>query len=121
MTLHVIFAFWFVHGWSHGNAVAATAKDTLEVTGNAFGGGVWFNYLFLLLWNVDGLWWWLNETSYMQRPRWVTGLIYGFLAFIAFNATVVFETGGMRAFGIAATAILIACLVYRRLASRPDK
>lgn len=114
MILHILVAFAFVHGWSHTAASEATAAETLEVTGSSFGGGIWFNYAFLLVWIADIAWWWLNERSYLARSKWIDVLIYGFMAFIAFQATVVFETGATRWFGVVATFGLIALATFHR-------
>ena len=48
--LHIALAFHFVHEWRHASAVAETARRTKEMLGVAFGGGLYFNYAFALLW-----------------------------------------------------------------------
>lgn len=107
MILHICAAFAYVHGWSHAAAAKATAAETLEVTGSSFGGGVWFNYVFLVLWVADAMWWWLGERGYLARSRWIDVVVYGFMIFIAFQATVVFESGVVRWGGVVATLLLI--------------
>ena len=48
--LHVVAAFQFVHHWSHAEAAAATARRTSEVVGFSTPAGIYFNYLFTLVW-----------------------------------------------------------------------
>lgn len=74
------------HGWSH----AAAYRHTAEAGG--FGAGVYVNYLFAAVWLADAAWMWAAPTAYRHRPRWVGVAVHGFLAFIVFNATVVFGT-----------------------------
>jgi hypothetical protein len=81
---HIVLAFWLAHGWSHNAAV----EHVREVGG--FGGGIVVNYLFALIWMADVVWWWINPVSRANRPRWMGWAIHGFLAFVVFNATVIF-------------------------------
>ena len=94
--LHVAYAFHFFHGWSHRDAHAATARQTAEVVGWDWGGGVWANYLFAAVWLADAAWWWGGRERYEARPQWVEWAVQGFLGFIAFNAAVVFADGPVR-------------------------
>ena len=56
---HVAFAFHFFHNWSHGHAYAETARQTRELFGLDWGGGLYLNYVFTLAWAADaGYWWW---------------------------------------------------------------
>ena len=113
--VHVVRAFHYYHGWSHSAAWRDTARQTGELTGWNWGGGVWFNYAFAAVWAADVLWWWLGGLcDYRNRAAAVAWPIHAFLAFIAFNATVVFETGTVRWSGVAATIVLLA-LAWREL------
>ena len=105
--LHVAAAFHFYHDWSHADAVAETARQTHELLGVVFGAGVWFNYLFALVWVTDVAWWWISPTARRRRPRWVAALIHGYMLLIAFNGVVVFESGPVRWWGVIASAILL--------------
>jgi hypothetical protein len=105
---HVAAAFHFYHGWSHAAAYRDTARQTAEVSGLDWGGGLYFNYAFTLLWVADALWWWLAPSSRRARPFFLTAALEAYFAFIVFNATVVFETGAMRWFGVAAFCLLAA-------------
>jgi hypothetical protein len=115
--LHVAAAFQFVHRWSHAAALAATARRTAEETGFASGVGLYFNYLFTLVWTVDVAWQWLSPTSYARRSRSTSWLIDGFTFFMVFNAVVVFGHGPTRWLGAAACAVLIA-VGLRSIAAR---
>jgi hypothetical protein len=105
--VHLFMAFHHVHHWSHGAAV----HHTQELSG--FGPGIWFSHLFTLLWTADVLFWWLRPASYATRPPWVDWIVHGFMAFIVFNATVVFETGFIRWAGIALFTELGLIFLYR--------
>lgn len=116
--VHVAAAFHFVHGWSHAAAHAATARDTAAVTGFDSGAGLWLNYLFTALWLADVVAWWrLGVDGYRQRSAAWTIAVYGFMAFLAFNATVVFEEGWVRTGGILGS-VMLAVLVALRLGRR---
>jgi hypothetical protein len=48
------------------------------------------------VWLADVLWVWVAPTSYLARPRWLHWSIHGFLAFVVFNAAVVFADWSFR-------------------------
>jgi hypothetical protein len=105
--VHVATAFHRVHHWSHG-----AAFDHVEAA-SGFGPGIFVSYAFTLVWLADALWWWSATASYDRRPVWVDRAVHGFMAFVVFNGTVVYETGFIRYAGIAAFATL-AGLAARR-------
>ena len=112
---HVAAAFHYFHDWSHGDAYRETARQTGEMVGTYWGGGLYLNYLFTLAWAADvAYWWWRGSEGYAARPRWIDQVLHGFMAFMAFNAVVVFESGVVRAAGVTA-AILLAVLTFHRL------
>jgi hypothetical protein len=102
MLIHVALAFQFHHQWSHEAAIIETARQTAEVTGMNWGGGVWLNYLFATVWLSDACWRVARPNSYMSRARWSGAGIHMFLTFIWFNATVVFGSRAMQIVGAAA-------------------
>src|SRR5262245_10761780 len=51
--LHVGCAFQFYHHWSHRAAYEATARQTAEVVGLDWGGGLYANYAFAAVWVAD--------------------------------------------------------------------
>jgi len=91
--LHVLAAFHFVHHGSHAAALQHTAEQTKELFGWNWGGGIWFNYLFLVLWGVDVLFGWIRIASTDSTARRFSKrsiAIHLYMAFIVLNATVVF-------------------------------
>ncbi|MGV3757451.1 MAG: hypothetical protein ACO1QS_18890 [Verrucomicrobiota bacterium] len=104
MLIHVLAAFHFRHQWSHAAAVIDTARQTKELIGWEWGGGVWLNYLLVLIWLGDALWLTLAESNYVIRAKWLSVAVQGYLAFMWFNATVVFGGWGAKVFGVIAIA-----------------
>jgi hypothetical protein len=99
MVLHTALAFQVHHDWSHAAAVIDTARQTRELTGLNWGGGVWLNYLFAFVWLGDAAWRRTQPEAHARRPRWLAVTTHAFLAFIWFNATVVFGSWPMRVVG----------------------
>lgn len=112
-TVHSLAAFAVFHRWSHGDALAATARQTAAVVGWAWGGGLYFNYAFLLVWLADAAWWIASPRSHAQRPRAVDGFVRGFLFFMFVNGAVVFADGGMRVLGILAVGTVSTAWLIR--------
>jgi hypothetical protein len=110
---HVGAAFHFFHGWSHGDAYRETARQTGEMVRVEWGGGIYLNYLFTAVWAADVVSWWRGLEAYDRRPRWVGLIVHTFMGFMAFNATVVFETGPVRWIALGACAGLAALGVLR--------
>jgi hypothetical protein len=110
--IHLAMAFHFAHGWSH----AAAMRHTHEVSGT--GEGIFVSHLFTVVWTLDVLSWWLVPARYAARSRWVDRLLHGFMLFVIFNATVVFESGLIRWAGAALFVWLgLAWLLRNRLPS----
>jgi hypothetical protein len=105
--IHVGCAFQFQHHWSHAAAWTHTAEQTAAKTGIDWGGGLYFNYLLMLVWAGDALWWWLAPRSYESRPAAVKWSVTRFAVFMAFNATVVFGSGVPRWIALAGWAGLV--------------
>ena len=111
---HVACAFHFVHGWSHDDAYRQTARQTRELFGLDWGGGLYLNYLFTLAWVVDAGYWWAGGLdAYDRRPWWVEAGIHLFFAFMAFNGAAVFATGPTRTVAIVATVALLVLALGR--------
>jgi hypothetical protein len=98
--MHVASAFHFFHAWSHGNAEIETARQTAEVVGLAWGGGLYINYMIMLAWTADVIWWRCSPRSWRSRPKAIGAIWHGTLWFIIFNAMVVFKTGPLRWIGL---------------------
>ena len=117
---HFVFAFDFYHAWSHRSAYADTARQTAQVFGINWGGGLFINYAVAALWTADVAWWWAaGLSSYLQRPWWMTLLWHGFLIFIIFNATVVFKDGWVRWAGL--LVCLSLCLSWVFISRRRNE
>ncbi|MGH9942017.1 MAG: hypothetical protein ACRD9R_06625 [Pyrinomonadaceae bacterium] len=97
---HVACAFHFFHGWSHDAAYRETARQTAEVFGLDWGGGLYVNYALLFGWVLSVVWWWRGLDLYRRLPTPLHVGWQGFLIFIFFNATVVFKTGPLRWIGV---------------------
>jgi hypothetical protein len=96
---HVAGAFAYFYHWSHAVAYRETARQTAELTGLHWGGGLYLNYLFALGWLIDVLWWWLAPERFARRSRKLTALWHGFMFFMVFNGSVIFGRGPVRWLG----------------------
>ena len=105
---HVAAAFATHHGWSHAAAYAYTAARTEALLGLAWGGGLWANYAFTVLWAGEALWWGTMPGSYARRARAWMPAVRGAFIFMIVNGAVVFVDGPGRWLGIAIVAALIA-------------
>lgn len=115
MLAHTAAAFHVRHDWSHCAAQAETARQTEAVTGLDWGGGLFFNYAFLLVWTADVLWWWLSRTAFRHRARSIDLAVRGFLLSMFVNGAIVFVPGPMRVLGALAVSVVLAAW-YRRTA-----
>lgn len=110
---HVFCAFQFYHSWSHEAATVDTARQTAEVTGWNWGGGIWFNYLFTVIWIADVARLWRSRSAApSRRLRIFLASWQAFFFFMVVNATAVFETGPVRSLG-AAGCLAVATLFIR--------
>ncbi len=100
---HVVCAFQFHHHWSHDDAVLATARQTAAVTGWNWGGGLWVNYTFSLLWIAHAV------NSLRRHPRlgvW-EWCVRGTFLFMIFNGAILFARPAVRPAGIVLCALLL--------------
>lgn len=117
LIVHATGAFQFYHRWSHSAAYLETARQTKELIGVAWGGGLFINYLVIVVWIVDIGWWWVSGLdSYLRRPWLLLIIWHGFLIFVIFNATVVFKDGWARWLGLVLCLSLIVSwtVIWRR-------
>ncbi len=105
--VHLGMAFHHYHAWSH----TAAVEHTRQVSG--VGEGIYASHLFTLLWTADVVYWWLCPGRYAQRSPWIGRTLHGYMAFLIFNATVVYETGLIRWFGLALFTELAVVGFYR--------
>lgn len=100
---HVACAFHFQHQWSHAQALLDTARQTAAVTGWNWGGGLWVNYAFSLVWIAH------SSTLLLQRPlsSSMAGCVRGLFFFMIFNGAVVFARPSVRLAGVALCLLLV--------------
>jgi hypothetical protein len=119
--LHVASAFHFYHEWRHEHAFQTTADRTYDMLGIRFGEGIYFSYLFALLWTADVAWQWASPERYRARPVWLSAAVLIYLAFIAFNGAVIFEDGPVRWVGIPVTLALVLVAVITLVRQRRNR
>ena len=100
-------------------AYADTARQTAEFAGWNWGGGLYVNYLFTLVWAGELIWWWVSPTTFARRPRWIDRGVRGFFMFMIFNGAVVFAHSPMRWYGVVLCAVL--AVAWWRLWIRGDQ
>jgi hypothetical protein len=107
LLVHVACAYNYYHSWSYTSSFKETAKQTAEVYGIYWGGGLFVNYFLMLGWTADVIWWWTGLEKYRKRSKAITISWHIFLFFIFFNATVVFASGSLRWIGILISIIIL--------------
>lgn len=112
--VHVAAAFAAYHGWSHHLAYLDTARQTAEKFGWDWGGGLYFNYLFTIVWGADVLWIWKDAGGYRRRSAWIAGSIHLFMAFMFLNGAIVFASGWTRWVSAGVAMTLFALWLRRR-------
>ncbi|MBA3270509.1 MAG: hypothetical protein H0T71_08335 [Acidobacteria bacterium] len=105
--IHSAAAFHVFYDWSHNIALEQTTGQTAALTGVAFAGGIYINYLFLAVWMADAVWWLVGPVSYKRRPRGLSLAVRGFIFFIIVNGAVVFADGLARGFGVVAVGAVM--------------
>jgi hypothetical protein len=107
LVVHIALAYAVRHGWSHDAAVRATAAQTAAVYGLDWGGGIYVNYLFTLVWAVDAWQWSAAPGAAAARPPAIHRALRVFYGVIIVNAAVVFVPGLRRYLGVAVVLALI--------------
>jgi hypothetical protein len=85
--VHVWAAFTYFYAWSHEVAYRETARQTAELFGLRWGGGLYLNYLFTGVWVVDCAGSWLR--FWERRSAGVRMAAYAFMSFMVVNGTIV--------------------------------
>jgi len=111
LVLHAASALGYYHHWSHGSAYLETARQTKEIFGLDWGGGLWINYGFITAWIIDTIWWWRGLPAFRRRPRMLVAIWHAVFLFMVFNATVVFKTGVLRGLGLVGCLGLLVLLI----------
>jgi hypothetical protein len=112
--IHVVTAMAAFHDFSHVDSMRHTAEVTARVVGLNWGGGVYINYLFTVVWCVDALRQWHGPPD-RRTPVW----IQVFMAFIVFNATAVFGPRWWK-FATAVALLILAMVWHQRRRARRD-
>ena len=112
--IHSVAAFVVFYDGSHDTARAETMRQTAALTGVEFSGGIYVNYLFLLVWLGDAVWWWVAPMSYRARPRALGLAVRGFIFFIILNGAVIFADGWARVVGLVALMVVAGGAWQRR-------
>jgi hypothetical protein len=110
--VHAVIAFDTAYGWSHAAAVAATARQTAAVTGVSWGGGIFVNYVFVIVWLADAAWWWVAPAAYLRRPLTLERARVAFFVFMFLNGAVIFAGTAGRIVGV--PAIAAVCVAWMR-------
>ena len=110
--VHFGLAFHLAHSWSHADAFEHVERSS------GFGPGIFVSYAFALIWMGDSATWLLAPARYARRSKGVAFSIHGFLAFITFNATVIFGRSPLRWVAAAAFALLLGQWLMDRLLTR---
>jgi hypothetical protein len=105
--IHLGMAMHHYHGWSHADAV----RHVRERSG--VGEGIFVSHAFTLFWTLDVAACWLRPRRYAARSVWLDRLLHGFMAFMVFNGTVVYEQGFIRWAGVALFAVLVPLWLWR--------
>lgn len=105
--VHAYLALSDVHQWNHHHAFDHIANETGRVLGFRFGYGVYFNYLFVIIWIADVIWLWSSSESYQNRSNRLSSAFHLFLILIMVNGAVVFRDGLPRYLGIIVIAAIL--------------
>ena len=84
--IHVCGAFHYFYSWSHSIAEAETTRQTRELFGAEFSGGIYLNYAFTAVWIAYCTAWWRRPNASVPR---LTLAVQAFLLFMFINASVV--------------------------------
>ena len=101
---HMLCGFAY-HDWSHAKVYAYTAQETQRLIGWEFGAGIYFNYLFAVVWSCDVIRrWWLEGYAWASPCGYAA---QAYMAFIAINGTIIFKSGWIRGVAILALAVFL--------------
>lgn len=111
---HIVCTFEFAHDWSHTAAWNHTDLRMRELLGWGWGGGVWVNYVFTLVWLADIAWWWNDPTGHRTKHRWWHVALHTLFGVVIFNATVVFGPTFWIAIAVSFVALMMLPLGKHR-------
>jgi len=118
LLLHAGLALHWRHAWSQTDAMREIARQSAEVTGLSFGGGLFVNYAFVLFWLAETCWWWRTPARFRERSPRARAASRGVYLFMFVNGAIVFGHGPVRVFGT--IAILAVCGCWYRARATPS-
>ncbi len=118
LVLHTGLALHLRHAWSQADAMREIARQTAEVTGLGFSGGLFVNYAFLAFWLAEAGWWWRSPAAYLRRGSGACWASRAVFLFMFVNGAIVFGHGPVRVFGT--LAILAVCFSWYRSRGREE-
>ena len=107
LAVHIVLAMAGRHGWSLTSAIEATARQTNDMFGIDWGGGVYVNYIFAAVWITELFVWRQWPDGYASRPGWIKWSLRAFYFVIIVSAAVIFASGWRRWMGAAIVAALV--------------
>ncbi|HSE40656.1 MAG TPA: hypothetical protein VLH08_07805, partial [Acidobacteriota bacterium] len=69
LVAHVACAYNYYHSWSYASSLKETARQTAEVYGINWGGGLFINFFVMFAWIADSIWWWSGLEKYRNRSK----------------------------------------------------
>ena len=111
--LHIVLAFHFVYQWNHEAAVAETVKQAADRFGQGWRGGIYVNYVFVILWSADVCWWWISPASHASRSLWIEVARFSAFTFMFVNGAIIFAAGAGRMVGIGSVGLAVFAWVAR--------
>jgi hypothetical protein len=113
LAAHIVLAMAVRHGWSHASALEATAQQTSDMFGISWGGGVYVNYVFAVVWIAELFVWRQWPEGYASRPGWIRWSLRAFYFVIIVSAAFIFATGWRRGIGAVVLALLATSWIRR--------
>ena len=105
--IHVLIALAIQYGWSHEQAVTATARQAAEIYGFEWRGSIYVSYAFVLIWLAEAWRWRRNPALYVARVSAATWVLRLFFLLVIVNGAIVFATHPMRLLGLAIVGVLV--------------
>lgn len=113
LVAHVVLAIAWFHDGSWSEAYEHTAARTEEAVGWRWGGGVWLNLLTTIIWGIDVVRAWTIPLDAGRKAWWWDIGCHLYMAFMIFNATVVFGSRPAQVVGGLISLGLVLALVRR--------
>lgn len=119
LVAHLVFAMFAVHGGSWSAAYDHTTERTYQAVGWRWGGGLWINFLTTAVWGIDVGRLWIKKGTLQRTIAWDLAC-QTYLAFMMFNATVVFGSRPAQIAGVAICACLVLAWSFRDRRGTPQ-